>query len=753
MEPPDNSGLGDDPRGQVKTSLPQSEDSPPPPERPYQEKPPADLIANLLKFANPAILFELDAYHHQKAYDNLVRMVKNLPDMGGRYDRETEYTGHLGVEGVFKISRVWTNGFFRQEGANESDSPPHDDGTPCPVIFLDDDKFDFKIRKGFWKVFDGPLTLQFVSKNVGDPFFCTFEKEYFVAPDPKSMWKDLRVEDFEGYETEHAASGFLEIPGEELAAVAASLRGRSHANVGKPRDDNFFMKTDPVTGWTAVAVADGAGSSKYSRKGSELACKTSVEKFLALAADVHKAGKAGVLNDAIEDFNKARGSDVSVKPADPRFNGIEGKVKAKDFGGYILEPALAAYNAVAAEILDRTAKTGNAVSFRDYHTTLLFAAFKKFGFGHFIASFWIGDGGLALYGPNGADEVDVLGVPDSGEFAGQTRFLTMGEEFDPEKASVNPLDRVRFSFPRDFEALILASDGVTDPFFPSEASILSFEEWNKFWNLKLNKGSKENPGCGELFDGSSGLDLVSKKLLDWLNFWVVGEHDDRTILIVKKHPHGVKLEEAVPRPGEPGPEADAGCGSDAAAGQTSAEGSESAPAGAPSDPQAGPDADAAGKRLPHEEAGCHPGGTLSGEPEDGGAVPDGAASGGVASARAVTPPDSSTGEGSDSSPDPTDAQDDYGLKRQDSKAPPLEKDYSQREGGDPAAVAPPGPPEPESSALSAPTEAGNIPADSEAATAVGRADGEARSTGDGPFEKNDPSKGENEPPEGADGPD
>ena len=65
----------------------------------------------------------------------------------------------------------------------------------------------------------------------------------------------------------------------QIEVIAASVRWRSHANVGKPRDDAFHFAFDKNSGWNFVAVADGAGSAKYSRKGSELATQTVVKEL------------------------------------------------------------------------------------------------------------------------------------------------------------------------------------------------------------------------------------------------------------------------------------------------------------------------------------------------------------------------------------------------------------------------------------------------------------------------------------------
>ncbi len=56
-------------------------------------------------------------------------------------------------------------------------------------------------------------------------------------------------------------------------------------------------------------------------------------------------------------------------------------------------------------------------------------------------------------------------MPDEGEFAGQTRFLTMSDIF---KDAQSVMSRLRFSIEEDFTALLLMTDGVSDPMFETD---------------------------------------------------------------------------------------------------------------------------------------------------------------------------------------------------------------------------------------------------------------------------------------------
>lgn len=111
----------------------------------------------------------------------------------------------------------------------------------------------------------------------------------------------------------------------------------------------------------------------------------------------------------------------------------------------------------------------------------------------------------------------MLGTPDGGEYAGQTRFLTMKEIFTPESI----MSRLKYSIEEDFSALLLMTDGISDPFFETDANLNKVEKWNELWdNIKSEV---------DLTDDNTESQY---QLLKWLNFWSPGNHDDRTIAIL-----------------------------------------------------------------------------------------------------------------------------------------------------------------------------------------------------------------------------
>ncbi len=178
--------------------------------------------------------------------------------------------------------------------------------------------------------------------------------------------------------------------------------------------------------------------------------------------------------------------------------------------------AFLAQNKIKEEATDRGAEM------RDFSTTLIFAIVKKFFGRYVISSFWIGDGGIGIYDKN-SNEVTLLGTPDSGEFAGQTRFLTMSDTF----ANGAYAKRIRFKMVEDFTALVLMTDGITDPKFQTDANLGRVEIWNQFWD---DLCGKNDDNCQ--VDFSQPIHEVEKSLMNWMDFWSPGNHDDRTIAIL-----------------------------------------------------------------------------------------------------------------------------------------------------------------------------------------------------------------------------
>jgi len=159
------------------------------------------------------------------------------------------------------------------------------------------------------------------------------------------------------------------------------------------------------------------------------------------------------------------------------------------------------------------------IDIKDYATTLLISVAKRMKQGWFVASYWVGDGGIGIYNAN-ENKVIVQGEPDVGTYGGQTRFLTMNEVWGGTYDDIVNR-RLRFNFVDNLQYLVLMSDGVTDPIFETENNLNKIEVWHSLWNE-----------MGKMVDFSTRDVSTAKALLDWLDFWSPGNHDDRTIVIM-----------------------------------------------------------------------------------------------------------------------------------------------------------------------------------------------------------------------------
>lgn len=350
------------------------------------------------------------------------------------------------------------------------------------------------------------LTLKYALTGNGMPEKVELEKKtsFVINQDPKKLWKDLPVDwdklpepkyQKEDSQCEYVKVEALEDGTPQKDIVAASKRGRSHAQEAKPRDDHFRVE-HMDNGWYIMAVADGAGSAKFSRRGSLIACDESVD-YCKLQLINCKA-----FEDSIAKYN--------IQKVDSEEDA------RKEVGNFIYNivgaAAFKAHKAINAEaaLTKQTPKL--------YATTLLLTICKRFSFGWFVASFWVGDGAICLYNRD-EHTAKILGVPDEGEYAGQTRFLTMPDIF---KDTTSLYQRLRFNIVDDFTALFLMSDGVSDPKFETDANLNNPTKWDALWDDLKQNG----------VDLTDDNDAAKDQLLDWLDFWSPGNHDDRTIAIL-----------------------------------------------------------------------------------------------------------------------------------------------------------------------------------------------------------------------------
>jgi serine/threonine protein phosphatase PrpC len=316
-----------------------------------------------------------------------------------------------------------------------------------------------------------------------NPDAAVYEKQItlIINADPKSLWKNIPSTQEPGnYWKPDQAETFQQLGQRHI--VAASKRGRSHANVGSFREDDFDFRHFEESGWSLVCVADGAGSARLSREGSRLACSTVIEYF----------AKTLSLEDTKEPDEAAQ-----------IFKHFPGAVQA------------------AYQQIEQAAEAAGA-SIKDFHTTLIFTLFKKFEAGYTLLSFGVGDCPIGLVSKD-HKEVKLLNWLDVGEFSGGTRFLTMPEIFSSDKFS----SRFQMTQIDDFDYLMLMTDGIYDAKFVVEANLEKADSWKAF--IEDLKGENADGAKVEL---DSGNNKIAAQLSAWMDFWSPGNHDDRTLAII-----------------------------------------------------------------------------------------------------------------------------------------------------------------------------------------------------------------------------
>lgn len=324
------------------------------------------------------------------------------------------------------------------------------------------------------------------------------EATLIVIPDPRTLWKNLPTDPNDPYWK--SDEDCLHIEGsDDFTLIGGSKRGRSHAQKGTFRDDDFFIYSQASTGWQIAVVSDGAGSAKYSRRGSSIICKEGGEYLEKLLA-----GEDGEkLVTLIEAWHACTASgDECQSEYHHLRNGLFTTI------GY------AAYHAtkmIESECKHRSDLGG---TFKDYSSTALLGIVKRFPFGVFCAGFWVGDGAIGAVLDDGTPLL--LGVPDGGEYSGQTRFLS------PETVTQDELQkRLRFALLQNFKGLYLMSDGVSDPYFQTDAGLEMPDRWAKLVD--------DVEAAARFADRDPG---TADRLVTWLDFWSKGEHDDRTLVII-----------------------------------------------------------------------------------------------------------------------------------------------------------------------------------------------------------------------------
>jgi len=303
-----------------------------------------------------------------------------------------------------------------------------------------------------------------------------------VNADPRSLWKVIEPPADAPYPKLHLDSAGL--VRDNIRIAAASRRGRSHEHAGSFRDDDFYINHCQETGWSVMLVADGAGSAVNSREGSRIAVTT--------AGDYLFNQLSGVKGIHLGEHIRA-------------WEGSDQQATINAMLHHFKQAATLAVNSIQNEAIctEQPVKT--------YSTTLLATVALRTDKELFAAAFWLGDGAIGAYSPSG--KIRILGNPDSGEYAGQTRFLDQSIIADPSFTG-----RISVGKWNDVSHLILMTDGVSDPLFETDNGLRSDEKWTRLVN--------------ELTPALTEASNASERLGEWLNFFSTGNHDDRTIAVL-----------------------------------------------------------------------------------------------------------------------------------------------------------------------------------------------------------------------------
>jgi serine/threonine protein phosphatase PrpC len=361
----------------------------------------------------------------------------------------------------------------------------------------------------------GEIKIKFLFKIEGESDSTQVNEKIIsiiVNPDPKTLWKDIPSDINDLFWKEDDVSKIDSLGDKKI--VVASKRGRSHKNVGSFRDDDFSFKHIEATGWSVVAVSDGAGSYSLSRKGSQIACDSIIDYF----DNYYDIEKSIELEGKITEYSNSKNEtllkEIEILAKQNLYKAtvhVHNKIKEHSEKTYKSIPEL--FN------------NPKAKSYIDYyHSTLIFALYKKYEFGYLILTFGVGDCPIAIVNKE-ETETYLLNWLDVGEFGGGTRFITQSEIFH---STENPMaSRFTLKILPDFSYLFLMTDGIYDPKFVVEANLEKHEKWKEFI-ADLKGGNDDNIKVE--FDYSNN--EIATQLSQWMDFWSPGNHDDRTLAII-----------------------------------------------------------------------------------------------------------------------------------------------------------------------------------------------------------------------------
>src|SRR5262249_27471833 len=239
-----------------------------------------------------------------------------------------------------------------------------------------------------------------------------------------------------------------------FSLVGARVRGKKHKHEGTNCDDWFSVAT--AGRWTLIAVSDGAGSKKFSRVGARVSCQA-VIRYLAGALEKHSIRDR---DDAQTTIGWREDKQLAFADDDVQF--VQEKLHWAMNGAYF---AVDQETSSRAGNPQYTRALGRPLDIKDLSATLLVAAHTTLTIQgqptNFVMACQVGDGLTAAITANG--QISLLGEPDSGQYSGETDFLTSHHKLKPE----NLCPRT-FVLVQPIRALLVMTDGVADDYFPPD---------------------------------------------------------------------------------------------------------------------------------------------------------------------------------------------------------------------------------------------------------------------------------------------
>jgi Protein phosphatase 2C len=212
-------------------------------------------------------------------------------------------------------------------------------------------------------------------------------------------------------------------------AIARSSKGTSHKKLEKPCQDAGNRKIH-LENFLFGAVADGAGSSKYSDEGADLAVDTALKKIEEKLRDLDRYSHS-------IPKNKFEIGELSEKEVKQLFTDIVTEVKTT-----LQEKAVQ-----------------KKCSIDDLACTLSIVV----GTPEWFAAMQIGDGFIAIRGKK-KQEYEILFPPDKGEYINETTFVTSSNALNAMRVEVRS---------QQIEFICAATDGL-------ERVAIDMKDWTPF---------------------------------------------------------------------------------------------------------------------------------------------------------------------------------------------------------------------------------------------------------------------------------